>query len=271
MATLSSSFVKKGQGRIVSLPIAPSPKKGSVVMGLSGVLADNVALISHVKQDVLISHTRMYGLHTLHYHSPSSSSSSSGEEETEASYATVVAKKMAVSIANKCQSHSFGGGLRPFGCQMIVCGVDEVKGCVLGVVDSSGSVSFYGGDDGVTKKGEVVAVVVDPIMIGGSRTVQLRIMQNVRAHLMNLLQQPLEEEKSGGDYEKIMIRKGIESIVATLSQEYDVLHSEEEEEEGTKSKHPVMEIAIVTPRNGVYKLNDDMIEQIWKRIQKKIK
>eukprot|EP00957_Ditylum_brightwellii_P025252 1911483-Ditylum_brightwellii.AAC.2 len=89
MATNSSSFVKKGQGHIVSIPIAPSSeKKGSVVTRLSGVLADNVALIQHVKQDVLVSHTRMYGLHTLHYHS----SSSSGEEETEALYATVVAK-----------------------------------------------------------------------------------------------------------------------------------------------------------------------------------
>eukprot|EP00957_Ditylum_brightwellii_P025251 1911483-Ditylum_brightwellii.AAC.1 len=89
---------------------------------------------------------------------------------------------------------------------------------------------------------------------------------------MDLLQ-PLEEEESGGDDENIMIRKGIESIVATLSQEYDSLHSnvgdkDKEEKEGTKSKHPVMEIAIVAPCNGVYKLNDDMIEQIWRRIQK---
>eukprot|EP00957_Ditylum_brightwellii_P094151 7168304-Ditylum_brightwellii.AAC.1 len=86
--------------------------------------------------------------------------------------------------------------------------------------------------------------VMDLILIGGSCTVLLHILLNIRSNLLDLLQSPQNSvEESDDNAGKIIICQG-----------------DNEEEEGTKSNHRWMEYAVVAPHNGVYKMKDDMIE-----------
>lgn len=72
----------------------PSP----VVVALSGILADNMALLE-VVQEKRLEQIQLY--------------------ETPLS-----AQQVAQAIADECQKNAFGGGIRPFGATLLVCGMD---------------------------------------------------------------------------------------------------------------------------------------------------
>jgi 20S proteasome alpha/beta subunit len=89
-------------GRMVSsTTCAPSTAHDVVVVALSGVLADSLSLLEAVQEE-RFSHQLMYGFDG----SPA---------------------RVARTIADLCQQHAFGGGLRPFGATLLVCGTTEPR------------------------------------------------------------------------------------------------------------------------------------------------
>jgi 20S proteasome alpha/beta subunit len=80
------------------------------IIGLSGILSDNVALLQQVYQQD-DSWKRQVG-------------------------STLTAVQVATHVAQTCQQHAFGGGLRPFGATMVVVGLDGT----MYQMDPSGSV-----------------------------------------------------------------------------------------------------------------------------------
>lgn len=86
------------------------PFHNYAILGLTGILSDNVALLQHVyEQDDLWK--RQVG-------------------------STLTALQVATHVAEVCQQHAFGGGLRPFGATMVVVGLDGT----MYQMDPSGSV-----------------------------------------------------------------------------------------------------------------------------------
>ena len=146
---------RKGQSRLISLPLgpvvsapgAPLTPTRSIVVGLSGILADATSLLG-ILQDDLTQYRRMYGLGKLHAVLPTHTSIGEDKnrvpgEALPASSAqaapTVVARRVAREVGRKCQMNSFGGGIRPFGASIVICGVDESGVCIC-VTQPSGAV-----------------------------------------------------------------------------------------------------------------------------------
>lgn len=144
---------RKGQSRLISLPLgptvstpgAPSTPTPSIVVGLSGILADATSLLG-ILQDSLTQYRRMYGLGKLHAVLPTQigegNTGSPGEAlPTSSAHAapTVVARRVGREVGRKCQINSFGGGIRPFGASVVICGVDESGACIC-ITQPSGAV-----------------------------------------------------------------------------------------------------------------------------------
>jgi Proteasome subunit A N-terminal signature/Proteasome subunit len=89
--------------RLVLVPVASvtgiAEGSGVALLGMSGVLADCLLLLRSV-QDEVRKHSRACGR-------------------------PFTARQLAASLANQCQSHAFGGGIRPFGATVVVCGLEE--------------------------------------------------------------------------------------------------------------------------------------------------
>jgi 20S proteasome alpha/beta subunit len=73
----------------------------SICIAMSGVLADSVALL----QKALSQSAQ----HVRTFHTP------------------WTMLQLATALANACQTHAFGGGIRPYGCTMLVCGFGGVE------------------------------------------------------------------------------------------------------------------------------------------------
>ena len=142
---------RKGQRRLITLPLgptlfsapgAPSSPARSIVVGLSGILADATSLLGTV-QDDLTQYRRMYGLGKLHAvlpaHSAEGNSGSASATSATQTASTVVARRVARGVGRYCQRNSFGGGIRPFGASLVICGVDESGVCIC-VTEPSGAV-----------------------------------------------------------------------------------------------------------------------------------
>jgi hypothetical protein len=154
--TAAKSQGRRGQNRIIEMPIVPpsaySTRSGtSLIMGINGILPDSVSLLQSARKD-LENSQRYYGIHDSHRPTVSGSDST-GHGETLSSHhkmtssspfasAPAAAIRMAHSIANQCQERSFGGGIRPYGASVVVCGMDfeEISICVT---NPSGAVSYY--------------------------------------------------------------------------------------------------------------------------------
>ena len=142
---------QKGQSRLIPLPLgptlfsapgAPPTPARSIVVGLSGILADATSLLG-VVQDDLTQYRRMYGLGKLHAvlptHSAEGNSGCASATSATQAAPTVVARRVARGVGRYCQRNSFGGGIRPFGASLVICGVDESGVCIC-VTEPSGAV-----------------------------------------------------------------------------------------------------------------------------------
>lgn len=143
---------RRGQSRIIQIPISTPALSSninmdydtgsSLLIGINGLLPDCISLIRHARDD-LHSYQRTYGIHRL-YHT-----SNVGKNHNRSSFdfssftsSSSCALRFAKSIADKCQKHSFGGGLRPFGSKIVVCGVDKTIMNVY-ITDPSGAIDHY--------------------------------------------------------------------------------------------------------------------------------
>ena len=142
---------RKGQSRLIPLPLgptifsapgAPSMPARSIVVGLSGILADATSLLGIMQSD-LTQYRRMYGLGKLHSvlptHSAEGNSGCASATSATQATPTVVARRVARGVGRYCQRNSFGGGIRPFGASLVICGVDESGVCIC-VTEPSGAV-----------------------------------------------------------------------------------------------------------------------------------
>jgi len=141
---------QRAQSRILQMPIssvAQSSGEASLLFGINGILSDCVSLLQTAREEVQTIQAS--------YGAPSMSISS---ESRPPLHSIKCAKRVAVAIADKCQQHSFGGGIRPFGAEIAICGMDNNGNIAIFVTEPSGSIfefTGHGNDGGHVIGGEL--------------------------------------------------------------------------------------------------------------------
>lgn len=275
---------RKGQSRLISLPLGPivstprgdaSTSTPSIVVGLSGILADATSLLG-ILQDNLTQYRRMYGLGKLHVvlptHIGEGNTRGPGKAlPTSSAHAapTVVARRVAREVGRKCQMNSFGGGIRPFGASVVICGVDESGACICvtqpsgaviashfpfdtpmrkrSVMDNSDEESKGGGENRNEENASDNVIV-----IGGDVTVQRRL----REQLANKL-------SADGS-----LRSAVDAVVTSLLEAQGYIENDSLiARKSTSFDHDITDLEIVIARSdGSYKLTSAEVGAIIDRI-----
>lgn len=180
----------------------------SHVVAMSGILSDSLSLLSKLQEEMEIEQ-RLYGR-----------------------AASLSALKIATILGNECQLHAFGGGLRPYGSNMVVCGVNE------GVyqTDSSGAV--------LQMKNELTVV-------GGSEIRQAKIKSDIQKQV------PLNR------IEELGLHETLRRLAKILLQENETSKSNA----GPKQPNQEwLEVAVLSPIHGVHRLTEVQIQTLIQSI-----
>lgn len=127
---------QRAQFRIIEVPLsslATSFQHSTILVGLSGLLSDATALLqiiySHLEQE-----QRMMGWHRLGLspvgvsavdESGRGSATHSFRRQSIFTQPSETLFRLSRAIADECQKHAFGGGLRPLGASLLLAGVDS--------------------------------------------------------------------------------------------------------------------------------------------------
>ena len=229
MATRKQS--RKAQSRIIQMPISPTwtGQTTPLLFGINGVLSDCVSLLQVAREE--IQSMSSYG-------APSTCTKqiSSCRPPLPPSKC---AKRVAMAIADKCQQHSFGGGIRPFGAEIIVCGVENSRVGVFVTQPSGGILEF----DARASRGELV--------VGGDA--------KQREKLYNLLGEKRMEFDIGIERNSIdgFIRKAIKTIIDSMVE----LHRDTDDEGNTVLAD--FDIVIAHSLHGVIRIDGDELVRIY--------
>ena len=180
----------------------------TVILGMSGILADVRALLHHLSQHD-DSHQQWYGTRVTD------------------------ARQVAHIIGAKCQDHSFGGGLRPFGATLLVVGPHEVY-----QTDPSGSVI------------ELDLTNTYYHMIGGTSEQQLLLKQH--------LDQIIDSESTVS-----IVLQNIVHAVYECHKDSTTKNSNHHEEDGNTNTK--IHVALVSPNLGVYQLTNTQVKELLQR------
>ena len=146
-----------------------------------------------------------------------------------------------MAIADKCQQHSFGGGIRPFGAEIVVCGMDYNR-VVVYVTQPSGSiVECSSASNGVGVH----------IVGGESRR---------REKLKSLLCDPKSSVENDKRNAEEVIRERIKMTIDALMEVYD--------DDDEKSKANLLEeidLVVAHSSKGVFRINGDMLKQFMSK------
>jgi len=216
------SFIKEShqrtQFRIIEVPLAAAYRQSSpqqlvtstILIGLSGLLSDATSLLqiaySHLEEE-----QRMFGWNRLGL-SPvgisaadcvpgsaarSIQSSLRKQLQSIAAQPSETVLRLSCAIADKCQKHAFGGGLRPFGASLLLAGTDNarVSMCetypnggwrshVSNVENNDSKVEEYKNADASTKSPQIM-------VSGGPVKSQYKLKSLIRAQLHQLHQKSI--------------------------------------------------------------------------------
>ena len=205
---------EKGNVIIITRKSSHSSQDRLVVFGannivcMSGVLADSLALLSVVQRE-MEKELRSFGSAT-----------------------TLSCLKIATILGNACQSHAFGGGLRPYGSTMVVCGLDGIY-----QTDPSGSVVRC------MMNNERPQLLV----VGGSETRQAQVKSELQKRVLS--------KSKDTDLSETLQR------IAKILLQADV-------DDKRQSKRQWLEVALISPIHGVHRLTDPQMQSLIEAVDK---
>jgi 20S proteasome subunit alpha 2 len=213
--------VNTPQNRIVIVPVHSDGKRqeaSRICVAMSGVLADSIALIQVGLKETSEQYRR--------YRTPMS------------------VLQLAIAMANACQSHSFGGGIRPFGCTLLTCGFSSTGSLCMYQTDPSGAIM------------EAPATGAPPStpcirwVVGGNSAVQRKVRKRLDASL--------SKSKKGSS---------ISALVASVGK---VLLKETQKEQGDGGSadpsqgYTSLEVVVINRKLGCYRLSNAQISSIMR-------
>ena len=276
--SMAKSQGRRGQNRIIEMPIVPpsalSSRSGtSLIMGINGILPDSVALLQHARKEVENSQ-RYYGIHDPHR--PTFSGSTAGNGETLSSHHTITstspfasapaaAVRMAHSIANQCQERSFGGGIRPYGASVVVCGVDreEISVCIT---NPSGAVSYYSFEPKARQAEELVA---GGNVIGiGLKAPQTETIRNqLHGRIRNLdWEACCNHEDRYRVLSKAALQNACEALIAIHRESAGSRQSNDISVEQQNYLVDHMDLVLITSQGGAQRLNKAQIRKMMESL-----
>lgn len=206
LMTCRRSVSRGAQDRIVVLEGGGIDDGNAIVVGMNGVLADSLNLLSQVQRETE-KELRLYG-----------------------KAATLSSLQLANILGNACQSHAFGGGIRPYGSNMIVCDC----ACVY-QTDPSGAVKQRFTDAENDKL----------LVVGGSESRQAQVKSEI--------------------CKKVLSSKDLD-LSETLQRLAKILLKEDADKtndaDNDKRQQKWLEVAVLSPTHGVHRLTDLQIQAL---------
>jgi 20S proteasome alpha/beta subunit len=179
-------------------------KDSHTVVALSGILTDSLALLQKV-QDETLNNRRWYG-RGLRCH------------------------QVSVAIQSACQRHAFGGGLRPYGSTLVVCGVHESGHIQTQRTDPSGALQEI------------------PVMRGA--------LQVVGGPSDGVLRKEIMRQQLNNAWQPKDVAQGIVQMTRhILDAERTERASKSSKAGGGVDEDPIVEVVVVSATRGVYKLS----------------
>lgn len=224
-----------------------------VVVALSGILSDSLSLLEAV-QDERFQRQRTFGR--------SNSGSSYG------STAMMVAR----TIADKCQQHAFGGGLRPFGATLLVCGIQpwttashkgnamDSNSIALYRTDPSGSILEYSYSSLCGEKSSSSSSTQQQVVIVGGSSLLTRTLER---RLASFLQESSSErtvQQQIGNILRILLEEQT-NAEQTGTKKDDPQHTNNNDNDSPYSVWAV-EAVLVSTEKGILKLSEQQIKRL---------
>ncbi len=157
LVLLTLKNTRTPQNRIIVLPTRGDGRhtkaQSPVCIAMSGVLPDSISLIQVGLKEASKKYKQL--------HTP------------------ITVLQIATSIANACQSHSFGGGIRPYGCTLLTCGYTSSGDLVLYQTDPSGALL----EANLPSNGQKPLI---RWMVGGNASLQRKIRKRLDSTLYKL-------------------------------------------------------------------------------------
>jgi hypothetical protein len=215
------------QNRIVIIPSssfqrdAPSP----ICIAMSGVLADSIALMQVGLDEAS---KRLQQLHT-----------------------PITVLQLATVMANACQSHCFGGGIRPYGCTLLTCGFNSVGVLVLYQTDPSGALVEVQDPSKEASGGPWLRWLV-----GGTTTLQRKIRKRLESSLHKLQKKTTSTTTS--------LLEIVNLVGHTLIKESQKLDQNDKKPGAAPST--VLEVVMMNRKLGCYRLSQSEINTMMARL-----
>lgn len=230
LLTLKNS--RTPQNRIILLP--PLGVQGDndgvpypiVGVAMSGVLADSIALIQVGLKEAS---KRLQQLHT-----------------------PITVLQLATAMANACQSHCFGGGIRPYGCTLLTCGFNTLGDLVLYQTDPSGALLEVRDNDPSRGASSSSSGPFLRWMTGGSTTVQRKIRKRLESSLHKLPR-------------TTTLLETLTQVGHTLIKETQKLDPSGEKKQGA-TPSTILEVVVMNRKLGCYRLSQSDIDSMTARI-----
>jgi len=194
----------------------------NILVGMSGILSDNLELL-RIAQKQIDSWHHSYG----------------NCQDQEVVY------RVAKAIGDACQSHSFGGGLRPYGANLLLCSVENayLSDCptsrfTVCTTHPSGMVHKY------SKMLNTDSKSLCSIVIGGTRQQQSQIQSKLQAVVLDSTNQ--------------VWKTTIIKVVETLWSDYQKQTPERNRKiRGDDLALPRLEMVLQSPRWGLHRIESD--------------
>jgi len=229
------------QNRIVILPIWGEDGKrqsrqqiqGRVCIAMSGVLADSLCLIQVGLKEASEQYRK--------YRSP------------------MTTLQVATAMADACQRHSFGGGIRPFGCTLLTCGFSSPSSTTNG-----GILSMYQTDPSGAMIDASTSSDTPPTtspyvrwIVGGSTTIQ----RKVRKRLDTTLSKWNKESSSSSSISTLIASVGKAFLKETQKLQTD---GGSGGSDTTTRRYTTLEVVVMNRKLGCYRLSNKEIGPLLK-------
>jgi len=257
----------RGQSRILQMPLSasPSPHAPSLLFGINGILPDCVALLEEARKELHSTQSSYSGICT-----PSSISISmmNGGHGVSPFTPCQYASRVAMAMADKCQHNSFGGGIRPFGAEIVVCGLSNSSASIFVTQPSGGmaeySVSASSGSDSDRGGCEYV--------MGGTDRMKRQLLDMLSSERENIEKREAEGTASSsslskGDRIRLRLKMVVEALVKVYEDEMhaNVDTTNDGQGEGDAPAAIISEeidLVIMHSSKGVYRFDKDRIKKL---------
>lgn len=213
------------QNRIIVLPADPDKPKRQICIAMTGILADSLSLVQVALQQA--------AQYKQQFRTPW----------------TVV--QMATALADACQNHAFGGGIRPYGATMLACGFQGTEVIpVLYQTDPSGGlleITFPMMSDASSNPVNVCWIG------GGSSSIQRQIRKRLTASLHATRKnkpQPLQDSLAAAA--RILMQETSKNDASKRGKSSSVAVS--------------LEVVVLNPAMGCRRLSSKQVRAILNRI-----